>query len=221
MNKSQIENNKPKRTFFEKYKIHHKVNKRSGLYSFIFKSFLKLVLILIGIIALILLLNEALIASGIDMKLYVENLIEKTDSTLVFIIFFISESFLGWIPPDFFIVWAEYKPTAHTYLNVTFLATLSYFGGYVAYYIGILIRKFPRVDIYIRKKNALYFHQIRKWGGFVIVMASLFPLPFATTSTVAGVVKYPFKYFVLYGLTRYIRFYAYAASIFWGIDNLL
>jgi len=38
-------------------------------------------------------------------------------------------------------------------------------------------------------------------------------------STIAGIVKYPFKTFLLYGLTRYIRFYLYAVVIFGALKG--
>jgi membrane protein DedA with SNARE-associated domain len=62
---------------------------------------------------------------------------------------------------------------------------------------------------------------IEKWGGLVIIMAALFPLPFAMISTIAGIVKYPFKTYLLYGLTRYIRFYLYAIVIFGALKEFI
>lgn len=212
---------KKKRTIAKSVKIYHKVNKRSGFYSFVFKNFIKLIVILSTIIVLIILLDKILIASGIDMKSNIEKIISKTNTVWVLIVFFVSESILGWIPPDFFITWAQSKPCDYAYLNVTLLASLSYLGGYVAYRLGELIRKSHIINSYIEKRNTQYFFMIRKWGGIVIIMAALFPLPFATVSTIAGIVNYPLKNYLIFGLSRFLRFYIYAAWIFWALDNLI
>ncbi len=218
----QIRNMKKKRKgILKKIKLYNAYYKRSGLYNFFFKSFLKLILILVSIIAVIIITNKIFIASGIDFKLVIENIISSLRAEIVLLIFLISESFLGWIPPDFFIVWAKSRPSEYPYLNVTFLATVSYFGGIIAYHIGEIIGRFPKVNNYIEKKYSKNFDMIKRWGGIVIVMAALFPLPYATISTTAGIVGYPYKQYILFGLTRYLRFYLYAIWIFWGLNNLI
>ena len=128
---------------------------------------------------------------------------------------------MGMIPPDIFIVWSKARFPDTPYLLVTILATISYIGGIVAYYLGKLTLKSKRVKAYIKRKYEKNFDMIEKWGGLVIIMAALFPLPFAMISTVAGIVKYPFKTFLIYGLTRYIRFYLYAIVIFGALKGFI
>lgn len=213
--------NKPKRSFFRRWQLRHYYFKRTGLYSFVFKNLLKLLLVLGAIIGLLILTNKLFLAAGIDLNTVLNGLIEKMRTELVLILFFVSESILGWIPPDLFIVWAKSRPFDYPYLNITILGTLSYLGGLVAYRIGEIIRRHKKVNAYVEKRQAKNFTLIRKWGGLIIVMAALFPLPFASISTIAGVVNYPFRSFMLFALTRYLRFYLYAASIFWGLDKLI
>ena len=212
---------KRKRSLSERIYLYNKYYKRSGLYKFFFKSLLKLLLILAAIIVLIIVANKIFLASGIDFKAGIGNLISSLRSEVVLFVFLISESFLGWIPPDFFIVWAKNRPSELSYLNVTFLAVISYFGGIIAYHIGEIIRRFPKVNNWVERKYLKNFTLIRRWGGIVIVMAALFPLPYATISTVAGIVGYPYKQYILFGLTRFLRFYLYAAWIFWGLNNFI
>ncbi|NJO90984.1 MAG: hypothetical protein HC831_19985 [Chloroflexia bacterium] len=58
MNKANnVTDNWKRRTTKEKFRIHHKWNKRIGLYSFLGKNFLKLILILVGIVFAILVLD--------------------------------------------------------------------------------------------------------------------------------------------------------------------
>lgn len=209
---------KKKKKFFRKMKQYDNYYRRTGFYKFLIQNFIKLTLILLGIAALLILANYILLYYGFNLGDSIKNIVQKSSTPFVLMLFFVSESILGWIPPDFFIAWSQYEPTSFAYFNLTIIATISYAGGFVAYWIGIWIRQFPRVNQYIEHKYASRFLLIKKWGGLVIVMAALFPLPFATTSTAAGIVKYPFKLFVLYGLTRYFRFYSYALVIFWGLN---
>ncbi len=212
---------KPKKKFSKRWQLRHVYFKRSGLYGFVIKNLIKMFLILGAFVGLVLLLNHLLIVAGIDLKSEINTIIERLNTGLVLIIFFVSESILGWIPPDLFIVWAKSRPTIYPYLNVGIIATISYMGGVVAYYIGKQIRRFPKVNSYVERRYAENFVLIQKWGGIVVVMAALFPLPYATISTIAGIVKYPFRSFLLFGLTRYLRFFLYAIPIFKGLEKLM
>lgn len=206
-----------KRTTKEKFKIYHEYYKRSGLYLFLGKNFFKLILILTSIILIILLLDKIF-----DLKHQqelIKSFVEHQKPFYVYLIFIISESFMGMIPPDIFMVWAKAKYVEHPYIIVTLLATISYVGGINAYYLGVLVHRLPSVKSYITRKYEKNFDMIEKWGGVVIIMAALFPLPYAMISTVAGTVNYPFKNFLLFGLTRYIRFYLYALVIFGALKN--
>lgn len=211
---------KNKRSFFRGMHLYHRVNKRSGLYNFMLKNVFKLIVILTSIIVVIILADKIMDASGFDFKSNLDKVISRLRTEVVLIVFFISESFLGWIPPDFFIVWAKNRPFEFPYLNVSILASISYLGGIVAYRLGEQLRRFPKFNTYVERKNEKYFFFIKKWGGIVVVMAALFPLPYATVSTIAGIVKYPFRNFLIFGLTRFLRFYVYAIWIFWGLERL-
>ena len=213
MNKANTPiSNIKRKTTKERVRIHHKWNKRIGLYSFLGKNFLKLILLLAGIVFAILILDWVF-----DLKHQqevIKSFVNSLKPVYVFLFFYATESFMGMIPPDIFIVWSKARFSEHPYLLVTILGTISYLGGITAYYLGKLIRRSKRVESYIKRKYEKNFDMIEKWGGMVIIMAALFPLPFAMISTIAGMVKYPVKTFLLFGLTRYIRFYLYAVVIF-------
>ena len=59
-----------------------------------------------------------------------------------------------------------------------------------------------------------HMNMIRKWGGFLIVVGALLPIPFSMTSIAAGLIQYRFKNYLLFGLLRFVRFYLYALVIF-------
>lgn len=199
--------------------LSHSYYKRSGLYKFLGINLIKLILILGGIILLILLLDQIVDFKQQQDKL--QHFVEMHNPLFVFSFFLLTESFMGLIPPDIFMVWGKARFPDHIFIIVGLLATLSYIGGINAYYLGVWVRKFPKVERFIQRKYEKNFDLIEKWGGVVIIMAALFPLPFAMISTIAGIVRYPFKTFALYGLTRYIRFFLYAIVIFGAIKRFI
>ena len=51
-------------------------------------------------------------------------------------------------------------------------------------------------------------------GEFLILIGALLPVPFSITCVAAGMIKYPLKGVVLFGLFRFVRFALYAWAIF-------
>ena len=127
-------------------------------------------------------------------------------------VFFISESFLGLIPPELFIAWASKSP--HPFFNVFILATISYLGGVVSYFIGGYLFLIPFVKNFIEVKISKHIINMRKWGGFFIVLGALTPVPHSLVSLSSGLIKYNFKKYLLWSLFRYLRFLLYAIVIF-------
>lgn len=131
---------------------------------------------------------------------------------IVLAVFFISETILGLIPPDLFIIWA--KQFAHPYAVVLLLAALSYGAGFLAYYAGFKLGAIEKISNFINVKFAEQFKMLRSWGGLIIVIAALFPLPYSTMCLGAGMLKYSVKALLLLGLFRFVRFFAYAAVLY-------
>jgi membrane protein YqaA with SNARE-associated domain len=126
--------------------------------------------------------------------------------------FFISEAFLGILPPEFFIVWSATLSNQWLYLGV--LSVLSYFGGLLSYVIGAMITKIPAVDTWLQSKIKSQLEKLKKWGGLLIVVGALLPLPFSISCMAAGIIKFPFKSVMIYGSLRFLRFFVYALIIF-------
>ena len=177
--------------------------KRRGIYTLAGKSIYKL-FILVILIGLVIYFAETYIS---DFNQVLNSFLIKWDWKFVSALFFVSETLLGLIPPDFFIVWAN--STAHPYLMTTVLAFISYFGAMLAYYIGYRLSLVPEVNKWLLKKFSSHFATFHKYGGFLIVFSALFPLPFSTITMVTGMLHYPFKRTALLGLTRILRFFGY------------
>ena len=191
-----------------KTKLLHQYYRYTGFYAFIGNSLKKSAIPVILIILGLYLVNEYVFT--IDDGL--EFLTQTFSRTGVLIVFFISETLLGLIPPEIFIGWSKKTPTP--ILNLSILATLSYAGGILSYFIGKTIQKITTVKNYLEVKMAKHLKNTGKWGGFLILIGALLPVPFSITCVAAGMIKYPLKGVVLFGLFRFVRFALYAWAIF-------
>ena len=190
------------------YKRLHNYYNRTGFYMFIWeslkKAFIPIILVVVGLI----LFNTYIynINDGL------QKMTETFSRAGVLVTFYISETILGLIPPEIFIAWS--KKTAEPVINLSVLATLSYIGGLTAYFIGRAALKIEAVRIYLEIKMAKNLKNTSKWGGFLILVGALLPLPFAISCLTAGMIRYPFKSVVAFGLFRFLRFAIYAWAIF-------
>ena len=74
--------------------------------------------------------------------------------------------------------------------------------------------KIKAVKNYLEIKMAENLKNTRKWGGFLILVGALLPLPFSIACVAAGMIKYSFRNVVFFGLFRFARFAIYAWAIF-------
>ncbi len=143
---------------------------------------------------------------------YFDRYVNVISNEIILTIFFLSETILGLLPPDLFIIWA--LKFASPYAVVGLLAVMSYLAGFLAYYLGKQLVAIPRISDYINVRCAKQFALLRNWGGLIIVIAALFPLPYSTMCLGAGMLKYSFRMLVLLGMFRIVRFFAYAAVLY-------
>ncbi|WP_299063554.1 short-chain dehydrogenase [uncultured Polaribacter sp.] len=200
-----------KKTAFIGKRLHNYYG-RTGFYMFVWESVKKAFLPILAVVIGLFLFNKYVYNINDGLHHFTETFSRLT----VLITFFISETLLGLIPPEIFIAWS--KKTANPILNLTFLATLSYFGGLVSYFIGKTSLKIKSVKEYLEVKMADNLKNTRKWGGFLILVGALLPLPFSIACLAAGMIKYPFKNVVFFGLFRFARFAFYAWAIFKVVD---
>jgi membrane protein YqaA with SNARE-associated domain len=130
----------------------------------------------------------------------------------VFVFFLISETFLGLLPPEFFIAWASKASSPWIFLFI--LATISYTGGIASYLIGVMISNIPSVKNYLENKVKMHIANLRKWGGFFIFVGATLPIPHSVISMASGLIRYNFGNYLLWALFRYLRFGLYAIVIF-------
>jgi len=187
---------------------YHFFYSRKGFYKFLGQISLKFAGIM-AIIGLGLMLFESL-TPGISYYFAKYSVVVSNELVLIF--FFISETLLGLVPPDLFIVWT--KKFSSPYVFVTLLAVLSYSAGLVSYMLGKKLVDFEKIGHYIHVKFEKQFAMLRSWGGLIIIIAALLPLPYSTMCLGAGMLKYSFRSLLILGAFRIVRFFAYAGVLF-------
>ncbi len=194
-------NDQSSRTFKEKVKGKHQQYKDRGLYRYVGINILKIIIVYAILVVLLFLASKYLF----DFNKIFAYFIERFSDTSTVILFFVSESFLGMVPVDLFVLWAMKFDSPLPYLAL--LGLLSYTGGVISYFIGTGISLIPRVKAYTEKRLRNYILFVRKWGGAFIIVAALFPFtPFSMVVIALSLLKYPFRYFLLFATARLVRF---------------
>lgn len=202
------------RTLGQKTYLTHHYYKRTGRYKFIGKYAWKLALTLTLIGVGIALFNHYVI----DIDAVMNTVFSRFSVAGIIAVFFTSESILGLIPPDIFVFWAG--GLSHPYLYTALLAVLSYSGGLISFGIGTRIHNIERVKRWLLNKYDKQLAAFRKFGGLLIVVSALTPLPFSPLSIIAGMAEYPFKKYALMATARLVRFFLYATAFFELMDYL-
>lgn len=189
-------------------KLLHQYYSYTGFYTFIGNSLKKAILPVLIVVAALILFNKYVY----NINDALQSITEIFSPTGILITFFTSESLLGLIPPEIFIAWS--KKTSNPVFNLALLATLSYIGGIVSFFLGKAALKIESVKNYLEVKMAKNLKNTSKWGGFLIIVGALLPIPFSITCMAAGMIKFPLKGVLLYGSLRFIRFAIYGIAIF-------
>ena len=189
-------------------KAYHQLLLRTGGYTFLGSNLLKLgasILIILGLFYLI----DGYIINIDDAIAWVTKILSPVG---LMGLFFFSEVSFGFITPELLIVWAD--ETLKPNWMLALLATLSYTAGIVSYFIGRFWSTRKIVRERILERNATTMDQLRRFGGLLIILAALTPLPYPIVCQLSGMNKYPFKYFVWITLVRFLRFGLYGALLF-------
>ena len=148
----------------------------------------------------------------LDFNSLLNHLVASYSSVFIFAFFLASETVLGIIPPEIFIAWAS--KSANPWLFLLILATISYFGGIISYLIGNRLFLIPSIKNHVENKIAKHIVNLRKWGGLFVLLGAISPIPHSLVSLASGLIKYNFKYYLMWSLFRYARFVIYALVIF-------
>ena len=148
----------------------------------------------------------------LDFNLILNNLVDTYSPKIIYSFFLLSETFLGLVPPEMFIAWASKLEIP--WLALFILATLSYIGGVISYFLGTRLFLIPSVKNHIENKIKKHIVNLRKWGGIFVFLGAVSPVPHSVVSLTSGLIGYNFKSYLLWSLFRYMRFIIYALLIF-------
>jgi membrane protein YqaA with SNARE-associated domain len=188
--------------------IYHVYYRRLGAYRFIGQNSLRLLIAMIILGAAVYLFNRYVL----DVSAATAYITEHYNKPIVLGTFLLSESTLGLLAPELYITWVS--SLDFKWLWLLLLAMISYGGGVGAYFIGTRLYLMPRIHSWVDVKFAKQFAQIKKFGGLLIVVAALTPLPFSPICIISGIIKFPLNRFLLLTLTRFARFAIYGSLIF-------
>ena len=139
---------------------------------------------------------------------------------LLLSIFTVSEIVFGILPPEIFMfIWKTKGVLSEYIINLCILTLISYAAGILGYYIGKVFSKtafYKRIHV---KYLQQYDSKLKKFGGFLVIVGAVTPVPFSATCMLAGSVNLPFKYFLLITITRIIRFAFYGAGVWLSTGN--
>lgn len=182
-------------------KIGYRQLKEKGFFKYIGRNILLIVVVYVLLVVLVFLIGKYLV----DFNSLFARIFDRISDRFVLLLFLVSESFTGMIPVDLFLVWTQKFPRPLPYLAL--LGLLSYAGGIISYGIGLWIGHRPGVRSLIERRLENYIDFVRRWGGAFIMIAALFPFtPFSLVVIAVTMLRYPFRLFLLYGLSRLIRF---------------
>lgn len=182
--------------------------KRTGFYDYLWSNTKKALPPILVFIAVLVFVNYYVI----NINELLVMLTKNYSDTTIFTVFFISECILGLLPPDIFIAWTNNTSTPILYLSI--LSVLSFLGGVISYLYGRALLYIPSVKEYMEVKASTHIKNMRLWGGFLIAVGALLPLPFAVACFAAGMIRYNFASFMLFALLRFLRYVIYGYAIF-------
>ncbi|NOX47534.1 MAG: VTT domain-containing protein, partial [Chlorobi bacterium] len=107
-----------------------------------------------------------------------------------------------------------------TFIWIVFLlAVISYIAGFIGFLFGAYLNTSLGFR-YVRKRFLGKYHSLmNKYGAFLIIVAATTPLPYSAISMLVGSLKFPMKKYLLFALSRFVR-YGFYALIVWEANKL-
>ncbi|MEP1096662.1 MAG: VTT domain-containing protein [Cyclobacteriaceae bacterium] len=139
---------------------------------------------------------------------------------IVYLIFLASEVIFGIIPPEFFMIWSLRTEVLTIYANnIISLSIISYAAGVIGFLIGQYLNKTHFFVAMKKRVFGKFEEHLNHYGGFLVIVAAVTPLPFSGIAMLVGSVKYSFKKYLYFSLFRFARFIVYS-MIVWEANIL-
>jgi membrane protein YqaA with SNARE-associated domain len=141
-------------------------------------------------------------------------------TVFILLIFSLSELIFGIIPPEIFIIWALETGDTHHFVVFTIILTcISYLAGFTAFLFGRYLnttKTYRYLQQRFLKKSEKLLHD---FGLYLILVASLTPIPFSGVAMLIGAVRYPVRQYIFLSLARFARF-AISAIVLWQANMI-
>jgi membrane protein YqaA with SNARE-associated domain len=155
-----------------------------------------------------------------ELEIY-EAQINKIGDNMVLLlsVFTVSEIIFGILPPEIFmLIWQTKGILSEYIINLSILTLISYGAGVIGYFIGYYFSKTATFKKIYDKYLQPYESKLKRYGGFLVIVGAVTPVPYSATCMLAGTIKYPFNTFLLICITRIIRFSVYGWMV-WSFPN--
>ncbi len=185
--------------------------------SFLFRNLIK-GLLWFAVIITIFILMEGYIQA--NFKTHIDDI--RANPGILYGVYTLSEIIFGILPPELFMmIWIlDNIDLSGFIINLSILTVISYGAGILGYYIG---KNFSKTDFYQTKIREQYLKQyegrLKKFGGYLVFVGAVTPVPFSATCMLAGSVNMNFKNFLLICISRIVRFSFYGWMV-WTFPNL-
>jgi len=182
--------------------------------SFLFRNLLKGLVGFVVIIAVFVLL-EGYIQQ--NFKDHIDSI--RANPGILYGIYTLSEIVFGLLPPEIFMmIWILDDINLRGFItNLAILSIISYAAGILGYYIGKVFSKTKFYQERIREKYLKQYEgKLKTYGGYLVFVGAVTPLPFSAMCMLAGSVNLSFKHFSLICITRLIRFAGYGALVWYA-----
>jgi len=168
-----------------------------------------------GLLFLVVIIGGYILAKkygGFDLKEMMGPLYESPK--VIYTIFLISEVVFGVIPPEFFMIWSQRHGDINLFIsNIAVLMSISYVAGIIGYWFGAYLNTTRAYRFLKRKVFGKFEKQFNAYGGFLVIVASMTPIPFSGICMLVGSFRFSFKQFLFYSMARFVRFILYAYII--------
>jgi len=145
----------------------------------------------------------------------------RANPGILYGIYTLSEIIFGIVPPEFFMmIWVlDNIDVTGFIINLSILTVISYGAGALGYYIG---KNFSKTNFYQTRIREQYLKQyeskLKKFGGYLVFVGAVTPVPFSAMCMLAGSVNMNLKNFLIICITRVLRFALYGWMV-WSFPN--
>jgi membrane protein YqaA with SNARE-associated domain len=184
--------------------------------SFLFSNLFKGLLWFAFIITLFIFFEEYI---KTNFKEHIDDI--RANPAILYGVYTLSEIVFGIIPPEFFMmIWILDNISVTGFIiNLGILTAISYGAGVLGYYIGKTFSKTKFYNLHIREKYLKqYDSKLKKFGGYLVFVGAVTPVPFSATCMLAGSVNMNLRNFLLICISRVVRFAAYGWMV-WSFPN--